>query len=189
MNYKELMLGFIKNINEVASEIASSSYGKSIYPGKTELIKELNETMSMNPFMKKDELQTQMLKVFQKGKISDDLANDMASTINPKSFNDDLEKLKEQMSEGTFKKAKEKAASVMDNPLDPDELNKLSSLNKAIHYPKAYFTNPDKTISSNRIATAALGYTGVAVGARYLSGGTLTTDSYGRKDIAGVPFL
>ena len=64
-----------------------------------------------------------------------------------------------------------------------------SILQKPTTYAQAYFSNPDKTVKTQRIATAIGAYAGLTVGGRYLSGGTLTTDSYGRKDIAGVPFL
>ena len=65
----------------------------------------------------------------------------------------------------------------------------ISPYQKPFIYPVAYFSNPDKHIRHTRINTAIGTYAGVAVGGRYLSGGTLTRDKYGRKDIAGIPFL
>ena len=56
-------------------------------------------------------------------------------------------------------------------------------------YPQAYFKNPDKKVRNTRIGTAVGAYAALSVGGRYLQGGTLTTDQYGRKDIAGIPFL
>lgn len=65
----------------------------------------------------------------------------------------------------------------------------MGTVNYALNMPKAYFSNPDKDIRNARIGAAVGAYAGVAVGGRLLSGGTLTADSYGRKDIAGVPFI
>ena len=39
------------------------------------------------------------------------------------------------------------------------------------------------------IKVLAVSLVALSVGGRYLQGGTLTTDQYGRKDIAGIPFL
>lgn len=65
----------------------------------------------------------------------------------------------------------------------------IGKVNYALNVPRAYYGNPDKKIRNTRIAATAGAYVGAAVGGRYLSGGTLTTDSYGRKDIAGIPFI
>ena len=65
----------------------------------------------------------------------------------------------------------------------------MSIPDKIMKYPQAYFKNPDKEIRNTRIGTAVGVYTALSVGGRYLQGGTLTTDEYGRKDIAGIPFL
>jgi hypothetical protein len=68
-------------------------------------------------------------------------------------------------------------------------VRKMTKTERYMNMPKAYFSHPDKKVRDTRIATAAAAYAGVAIGGRYLSGGTLTSDNYGRKDIAGVPFL
>lgn len=65
----------------------------------------------------------------------------------------------------------------------------VGTINYAINIPKAYFGHPDKQVRSTRINTAIGAYAAATVGTRIMSGGNLTTDSYGRKDIAGVPFI
>lgn len=65
----------------------------------------------------------------------------------------------------------------------------VTGFNKIINAPRAYFDVTDPAKKKARITTAAVGYAGVAVGGRYLSGGTLTRDNYGQRDIAGVPFI
>lgn len=65
----------------------------------------------------------------------------------------------------------------------------IGGINYALNMPKAYFSHPDKQVRSTRINTAIGAYAAATVGTRIMSGGNLTTDSYGRKDIAGVPFI
>lgn len=65
----------------------------------------------------------------------------------------------------------------------------IGKTNYALNVPRAYFDSPDKKVKTSRIAAAAAAYAGVSVGGRVLSGGTLTRDQYGRKDIAGIPFI
>lgn len=68
-------------------------------------------------------------------------------------------------------------------------VKQMTGTERAIATPGAYFSHPDKKVKNTRIATAAAAYAGVAVGGRYLSGGTLTSDNYGQRDIAGIPFV
>ena len=76
----------------------------------------------------------------------------------------------------------------MDKPIDREKAIN-SKGKKMIVYPKTYYWNPDKTIRNTRIAATIGTASALAVGGRYLSGGTLTTDRYGQKDIAGIPFI
>lgn len=84
---------------------------------------------------------------------------------------------------------KERASESIENIDGSKVVSKMTKTERLMKMPKAYFSHPDKKIKSTRIATAAASYAGIATGGRYLSGGTLTSDNYGRKDIAGVPFL
>ena len=76
----------------------------------------------------------------------------------------------------------------MDKPIDREKAIN-SNGKKMIVYPKTYYSNPDKTIRNTRIAATVGTASALAVGGRYLSGGTLTRDQYGQKNIAGIPFI
>lgn len=54
---------------------------------------------------------------------------------------------------------------------------------------KDYFLDGDFTQNAARIGTAAGLYMGAAAGARYVSGGGMTYNNQGQKDIAGIPFI
>lgn len=56
-----------------------------------------------------------------------------------------------------------------------------------LKFAKGYFG--DKTYGSTRIKTTLGAGAGLAVGTRYLSGGNITTNSMGERDIAGIPFI
>jgi hypothetical protein len=51
----------------------------------------------------------------------------------------------------------------------------------------AYFTEPGK--QKQRMIAGAAAYAAGSVGVRLLDGGSLTRNSKGEKDIAGVPFF
>lgn len=57
----------------------------------------------------------------------------------------------------------------------------------AFNTARGYFG--DEEFGKARRNVALVGGAGVAVGARVLSGGNLTTNSLGEKDIAGIPFI
>lgn len=54
---------------------------------------------------------------------------------------------------------------------------------------KDYYTNGTKAQKRTRIGLTAGAYVGGALGIRALSGGTLTVNSDGEEDIAGIPFI
>lgn len=56
-----------------------------------------------------------------------------------------------------------------------------------MHTASGYFLDAEH--GASRIKTAAAAGAGVAIGARLLSGGTLTQTNTGQRDIAGVPFI
>lgn len=75
-------------------------------------------------------------------------------------------------------------------PQNAEEVFKNFSMpKKGMEYAKAYFSNSDKDVHNARVQTAVGAYAALTVGGRYLSGGTLTRDQYGRNDIAGIPFI
>lgn len=67
--------------------------------------------------------------------------------------------------------------------------NRTDARNGMIDEAKHYFTGGDFTQNAARIGAATAAYGGVAVGTRYLSGGSATTNNQGRRDIAGIPFI
>lgn len=54
---------------------------------------------------------------------------------------------------------------------------------------KDYFIGGDMKQNAARIGTAAGLYMGAAAGARYVSGGGMTYNNQGQRDIAGIPFI
>jgi tyrosyl-tRNA synthetase len=68
-------------------------------------------------------------------------------------------------------------------------INGIGKTNYILNVPRAYYSNPDKKVRNSRIAATAGAYATVAVGGRLLSGGSLTRDNYGKKDIVGIPFV
>jgi hypothetical protein len=52
---------------------------------------------------------------------------------------------------------------------------------------QTYFSNPQ--YGDKRLTTAGIGTAALLVGGRYASGGDLTHDADGRRDIVGVPFI
>ena len=52
---------------------------------------------------------------------------------------------------------------------------------------KGYFG--DEVYGKARRQTAIVGAAGIGIGGRYLSGGNLTTNAQGERNIAGVPFI
>ena len=70
-----------------------------------------------------------------------------------------------------------------------DDVQNLKWYQKAKEYTSAYYLSPDKKTRNTRIAATIGTASALAVGGRYLSGGTLTRDQYGQKNIAGIPFI
>lgn len=187
------------NIKDIAKSISGN-----IYPGRDELIEELNETMVKNVSSSKKFLDKQAQlgakEALEKiGNIPKEEAEKISKTVSSKNLDKSIEKLRDTVSEklpegkdidnvlNTVKKRAEKTMSK-----EPDLENVLQTMNpieKYANYPKAYFTNSDKTVRNTRKGVAIGTYAGLAIGGRYLQGGSLTRDEYGRRDIAGVPFL
>jgi hypothetical protein len=56
-----------------------------------------------------------------------------------------------------------------------------------LNFAQGYFG--DKKYGATRIKTAIGVYAGANIGGRMLSGGSITTNSQGERDIAGIPFI
>ena len=196
---KELMEGTAQDMKKAARNIAKKpvikQYFDSIYPGKTNLINELNQTIANNPKMSAkwmDERVQKRVSDTLEDLVPKDKIEELSQTVHSATYSDDIDELAKSIGQYTDKAdiaskiMKDEAKEVIDNGLDNIKPGLYDKITK---YPQAYFKNPDKKVRNARIGTAIGAYAGLTVGGRYLQGGTLTTDQYGRKDIAGIPFL
>lgn len=95
---------------------------------------------------------------------------------------------------GKLDKYKESVQKIFESQAKQDTGEKslkemMGNINYYANIPKAYFNPADPKVRSDRIKAAVGGYAGVAIGGRVLQGGTLTTNEYGERDIAGIPFV
>ena len=198
--FKEMMEGAAQDIQQTARKVAKKpvikQYFDSIYPGKTNLINELNQTIAHDPKMSAkwmdERVQKDVSKRLKSFDIPEDEAKKLSETIFSNTYEKDIEALSENINQyvndtdKAIKVLKTKTGKVIDEGLDTVKPGLYDKITK---YPQAYFKNQDKEVRNARIGTAIGAYTALSVGGRYLQGGTLTTDQYGRKDIAGIPFL
>lgn len=179
-------------IQGVVSSITESKWAKAIIP----TVDELNQTIASNTRfsapMRNDNVRSSLATMFQGINIPEEEAIRMAKGVNVKNYDSAIDALSDDIAKYTDKpvdkviaRAKDVTQKEISKTLDPSSLPTAS---KAL-YPVAYFATPDKTIRNYRVGTAVGAYAGVAVGGRYLTGGTLTRDQYGQKDIAGIPFI
>lgn len=202
----------VKNPEAVAkaisgSKITESNLYKAIIPGKDNFYKEVTDMINNDEKLKaslkpQDVEKTVATKIKEyangaKIDISDETAQKIAHTGNGMVTDEAFENINKALQENGLAKEKadkltgklqKYAQDVMDKPIDREVA--VNSIDKKLAmYPKAYYTNPDKKIRNTRIAATAGVVGTVAVGGRYLSGGTLTRDQYGQQDIAGIPFI
>ena len=204
----------VKNPKAVAeaisgSKIKESKLYKAIIPGKDKFYKEvtnmINNDDKLKASLKSQDVEKTIatkIKEYANGAkidISDETAQKIAHTGNGAVTDEAFENINKALQENGLAKEKtdkltsklqKYAQDVMDKPIDREKaINSISKNKKMIVYPKTYYSNPDKTIKNTRIAATVGTASALAVGGRYLSGGTLTTDRYGQKDIAGIPFI
>lgn len=180
-------------IQDVASSVANSKWGQAVIPTTNELNQTIASNIKLSSSLHNENIQKSLATMFQGANIPEEEATRMAKKVNARNYEQAIDRLSDDIGKHTDKpvdkiidRAKTVTEKEISKGIDPDS---LTIPDKIMKYPGAYFMNPDKKIRNTRIATAAAAYTGVAVGGRYLSGGTLTTDQYGRKDIAGIPLL
>ena len=181
-----------QTLQDVVDSVTNSQWAKSIIPSVNELNKTIATNSKLASSLHNETIQKSLATTFQSANIPEEQAVRMAKTVNTGNYSQAIDNLSEDISKYSDKpvdkvvdRAKTVTEKTMREGVDPSKITGFERLK----YPVAYFMNPDKSIRNARIATAAATYAGVTVGGRYLSGGTLTTDNYGRKDIAGVPFL
>lgn len=203
-NWGEMISSFGKSINEIASEFAGvDNYAKTIYPGLKELEEEFAQTIAGSKTLMgsklddyaQESVRSILEKASSKNNIPEEVIEELTKSVHAKSLDGDIDNIAKKLSEYTDKSdtiaevLKKKANAAIDSHIGDTSNLGLSTPEKVMKYPRAYFSHPDKKIQDTRIKSAVAAYAGLTVGGRYLSGGTLTSDNYGRKDIAGVPFL
>ena len=204
----------VKNPKAIAeaisgSKIKESKLYKAIIPDKDNFYKEvtnmINNDDKLKASLKSQDVEKTIatkIKEYANGAkidISDETAQKIAHAGNGVVTDEAFENINKALQENGLAKEKtdkltsklqKYAQDVMDKPIDREKaINSIGKNKKMIVYPKTYYSNPDKTIKNTRIAATAGAVGAIAVGGRYLSGGTLTTDRYGQKDIAGIPFI
>lgn len=213
--FNEVLKKGAQNIGDVADNILSSQFVKNVIPTGEGLRQEVGTYIGSNAAIKARYIQDELAGAVKRsatvslnkaglstediGTVTSEIAQAMQGTDYSDAALDTLAEIMQRNSvEGeAFERFKQNASakvkSAMDNaPLDHisfrDGLN-AEGMKHPLRYAEAYFNNPDKKIKKQRIAAVAGTYAGVAVGARYLSGGNLTHDEYGQKNIAGIPFI
>lgn len=162
------------SIMDVAKSIA-----KDVYPGMPALTEEANRLVSLDGAKK-------TLNAIFEGTPG---VSEQINKLNLRNYDEGIQKVAETVAKET-KQPVEAIRDIVDPLLDSGaEVSDLSKPKQVVKYAQAYYNNPDKKVRNRRIGTTIAAVEATAIGGRYLSGGTLTTDNYGRKDIAGIPFL
>ena len=189
----------VKNPKAIAEAISGSKIKetklyKAIIPGKDELIQ------NMKPSSKEVEgnINKKIVNELQKEGIqfSDDTLKAFKSFEKSKFSADDYDNLKkaldkdDNLSDVISNEITEQTKDIVDNiKYDENTIKEQPWYVKAKEYTKSYYLAPDTKTRNTRIAATVGTASALAVGGRYLSGGTLTTDRYGQKNIAGIPFI
>lgn len=176
------------SIEDVAGSIAKSDWYAAVKPKSMQ--DELASYVARSPKYLNDIAQNEVRATFGTH-LTDDIEAAIKQ-INAKNLEASIDEQFKDMGdipESMLEMIKKRASMAIQDVNGGEVTKRMSSLERAWAIPKAYFNPEDAKVKSTRIKTAVAAYAGIAIGGRYLSGGTLTTDNYGRKDIAGVPFL
>lgn len=199
----------VKNPKAVAeaisgSKITESNIYKTIIPGKKQLTEEVATRMSGKTIIDTSELKGEMNGILKNYEniginISDSVTNAFDEFSKSDLGNDALEKLRVSLkNDEALTNASDKITDKIENiskkykstkTVITDDVQNLKWYQKAKEYTSAYYLSPDKKTRNTRIAATAGTISAVSVGGRFLSGGTLTRDQYGQKNIAGIPFI
>lgn len=163
------------SIMDVAKSIA-----KDVYPGMPALTEETNRLIQVDGVKK-------TLDAIFEGTPG---VSEQIKKINLRNYDEGIQKVAESVAKET-----QQPVGAIKDIIDPlvdsaeADVSNLSKPKQALKYAQAYYSNPDKKVRNRRIGATVAAVEATAIGGRFLSGGTLTTDNYGRKDIAGIPFL
>lgn len=210
-NYQSIMEDIGKKAIDFAKRIAGESYVNNVFPSKMSFMNEVGEAINnnakINARLHADAINKQMpgdIQDFAQTlkelghdiNIDGDKAKQIARVMHGSDYSEQaFEKLnKELQKEGIDESnasnltnfIRQQSENILAEQLD---VSSIPVSQKIPTYIQTYLSNPDKKVKTQRIATMATSVAGISVGGRYLSGGTLTTDKYGQKDIAGIPFL
>ena len=216
-SFNEFMQGITKGVGDVVDNITHSEFYKNVIPTRDGFGQELSKVIGSN--QKIDISQTPNLQsmldnviisgarrpLFRAGLDDDTIKNvseQMANALRNTDYsNEDIGKLAEIMKKHNVE---DRMIEVFSNNASSEIQRILKKSNISVHvekptlkqglhhpllYAKTYFNNPDPKIKQQRITAVAGTYGTLAVGGRLLSGGTITEDNYGRRDIAGIPFI
>lgn len=175
-------------IEDIASSIAKSDWYAAVKPKGLDA--EVASYVARSPKYLDSIAQQEIRDTFS-GHMTDDIeaAIKQINAKNLESSIDEHLKDMEGVPDAIIDVVKERASAALKDVNGDKIASRMTKTERIMTMPKAYFNPEDAKVKSTRIKTAVAAYAGVAIGGRYLSGGTLTTDNYGRKDIAGVPFL
>ena len=183
----------LENLEAIASSIANSKWAQNVIPSTKELNQTIAGNSKLNASIYNENIQKNIGIMLRDIGVPEKEATKIAKSVKANNYNDIIDSFSDNVSKYTDKpidKIKEKAKSVTEKEISKEiDQGMIPTKEKALKYPAAYFMNSDKSVKNTRIGTAVGAYAGVAVGGRFLSGGTLTNDSYGKKDIAGIPFI
>lgn len=203
------VISYIKDPKSVAkaisgSKIAETNLYKTLVPEKEKLTKDIISRMPEN-FVNVDEARKEIIgsindnKAIFKEVLSDDAIKAMKEFKNSDLSSDSLDKLNKKLNESIDNKdisdsIVEDFKTIINNktynkkPTEED-IKTLPWYTKAKEYSQSYYFSQNKKDNYIRVGATAGAISAVGVGTRYLSGGTLTRDQYGQKDIAGIPFI
>ena len=197
------------NVTKALDSIVSNDYLRKLLPSMDEMNENMARMVAQGKHwqivnidgIKDNPLNTRLHNIVDSGKLmagafdekTEKKLNKIIDNMNLSNLNESFEKIYQFTSSDPevtkdFKKVQQQANDMVKNAASNMQ-STLGNVNYTINMPKAYFSNPDKDIRKARVGAAVGAYAGVAIGGRVLSGGSLTTDSYGRKDIAGIPFI
>lgn len=211
-SFNDMFAKGAKGVGDIASQISSSQFFKNVVPTAKDFGKELSANINSNQKVKISYLQAQLgdavgkaaeRPLFKAGLNADEVKavnEQLTQALQGSDYSDAaLDTLagimrQHNIDDATFQKFKKIASEKISKTLKTasvtvENATMLEGMHHPLRYASTYFSNPDQTIKRQRIAAVAGTYAGVAVGARTLSGGNLTHDEYGQRDIAGIPFI
>lgn len=181
---------FGATIQEIAASMANS-----LIPKNNELLNTTAELFKQSRKYQAQVAKDELTSTLKKADVEDNVIKGITDSMKGKNYEEMIDSVSGDITnagtsaETITEMAKKKASGVISSANPETILRHANAFEKYSTYPQAYFNSPDKKINNTRIGAAVGTYVGTTVGARYLSGGNLTTDSYGRKDIVGIPFL